>query len=96
MSFRSEAGLQRNGHLHHVKFVERAKPPYFRQHPLDGTTGFRKDKRVLRIVQAGTFLNSGLSPCVIWHTCLCVAPRTLVQDAQQGYLASFLPLLLYF
>ena len=81
MSFQSEAGLQRNDHLHHVKFVERAKPPFFRQHPLDGTIGNRKDKRVLRTVQAGTFLNSGLSLCVTLLPCLCVAPWTLVQAA---------------
>ena len=79
---RSEAGLQRNDHLHHVEFVERAKLPYLRQHPLDGMTGSRKDKRVLRTVQAGTFLNSGLSPCVTLLLCLCVAPWTLVQVAR--------------
>ena len=81
---RSEAGLQRNGHLHHVEFVERAKLPYLRQHPLDGTRDSRKDKRVLRAVQAGTFLNSGLSPCVTLLPCLCVAPWTFARLHGKG------------
>ena len=87
---RSEVGLQQNGHLYHVEFVERTKPPYLRQHPLNVTIGSQKDKRVLRTVRASTFLNSGVSPCVTLRPCLCVAPRTLVQAARQGCLDTFL------